>query len=156
MISNRQLRTFRRTDQGKAKAFALLWGSDFRYCPQSKSWFHWNGLRWEEFLDGDINQIVIQTYERLYAAWEEVQVGSEEFDFRSAALKFYRSGEDGPRFTRVAATAADLPELRINFPLFNADPWKLGLLNGELDLRTGQVRPGSARKLSDQDRSGGF
>lgn len=141
MTSNRQLRTFRRTDQGTAKAFALLWGADLRYCPQSKSWFHWNGLRWEEFLDGDANQVVIETFDRLYAAWEEVQVGSEEFDFRSAALKFYRGGEDRPRLLRVGATASDLPELRINFPQFNSDPWKLGLLNGELDLRTGAFGP---------------
>jgi putative DNA primase/helicase len=146
MSTYNELRGFRWTDQGTAKALAHLYGADLRYCPETKGWYRWNGQIWEFCLAGVINQLAVATAERLRAAWKDLQTGDELFPLREKALNYYSKGEDRPRSINVAKTAADLPEMRIHYTQFDADIWKLGLLNGELDLRTGKFSP--PRKLS--------
>lgn len=146
MTTHNELRGFRWTDQGTAKALAHLYGADLRYCPETKGWYRWNGQIWEYCLEGVINQLAVATAQALRAAWKEIQTDDEKFPLREKALNYYSRGEDRARSLSVAKTAADLPEMRIHYTDFDADIWKLGLLNGELDLKTGKFSP--PRKLS--------
>jgi len=146
VTTNDRLRSFRWTDYGKAQALAFLYGDDLRYCPENKDWYRWNGRNWEICLEGDLNQLAIATTNRMKEAWSALQVGEAGFELRGDALKHFARGEDRNKFLNVAKTAADLPDLRIRYPQFDADIWKLGLLNGELDLKTGKFGP--PQKLS--------
>jgi hypothetical protein len=40
-------RTFPFTDLGNAERFVHLYGDQVRYCQQNKSWYIWDGRRWE-------------------------------------------------------------------------------------------------------------
>ena len=146
MSTTQKLRSFRWTDDGSAKALAFLFGSDIRYCPENHDWYRWDGKIWKPFEPGEINQLAIQTAQRLRGAWGELQVGDEGFELREKALEFYKKGENRSRYLAIAASAADLPELQIRYTQFDADPWKLGTLNGEIDLLTGKFS--SPRKES--------
>jgi len=136
-----KLRSFRWSDYGNAQALALIFGSNLRYCSETKDWFRWNGEVWEACHAGDINQMAIEASHRQKQAWESLQVGDEGFALRESAIKYYGNVENRNKFVSCALTAADLPELRVRYTDFDADIWKLGLLNGELDLRTGQFSP---------------
>lgn len=137
-MTSPSLLQFSWTDQGNAEALAFLFGRNIRYCTDSDVWFKWNGHSWEPIHQGEIRQLATKTAQAQRLAWEAV---TDRDDVRQKAIRYYRAGENRSRMSATAAVAADQPGLRIKYSQFDSDPWKLGVMNGEIDLRTGEFSP---------------
>src|SRR5206468_7433960 len=57
------------------------------------------------------------------------------------------SSEQAARLAGMVTLAQSEPEISIAADRFDAQPWLLNVLNGTLDLRTGQLRPHSRTDL---------
>lgn len=60
---------------------------------------------------------------------------------RGKFLKWAVDGESRRRITNALALAESMPPLADDGDGWDRDPWLLGVLNGVVDLRTGQLRP---------------
>jgi putative DNA primase/helicase len=68
-------------------------------------------------------------------------------DTRIFAMNFAMSFENRGRLQAAIALAQDDPRVRLNYKLLDADPLLVGVLNGIIDLRSGEFRQGRREDL---------
>ena len=114
--------------------FAETQGDRWRYDHRQGRWLLWDGVRWapdrSEMIVRDVADMVL---ERIAAAVAGGQKAGKiaSLTGRSALLGV----RDIARTREPVADAGDN---------WDADPWLLGVPNGVVDLRTGELRPGRA------------
>jgi hypothetical protein len=77
---------FELTDLGNAKRYAELFGKRFKYVPECKEWFRWNGTKWMVDNDGAIVRNVDLLLEVLKA--EATILSKQQLDLEIKALKY--------------------------------------------------------------------
>ena len=122
------------TDLGNARRLVGLFGADIRYCPEFNQWFVWDGLRWVRDEDGKISRYSKQVIKVMYAlASEEQTVHSPELgSWASKTESAYRI----KTMIELAKTENNIP---VRASQLDVDPMLLGVKNGVIDLRTGQL-----------------
>jgi putative DNA primase/helicase len=106
------------TDVGNAVQFAARHGENIRYCYAWAKWLVWDGRRWREDDTGEI----------------------EDENERKATIKWALSSESDTRIQAMIRLAQSEPGIAISPDWLDTDPWALNVLNGTLDLRTGELR----------------
>ena len=126
------------TDAGNGEMIVLLAGERLRYDHRQKRWLLWTGVRWATDCDGEVDRIALDAARaRLRAA---ASIGNE--DLHKATVKWALKSESA--YSRRAALewAGSLKPIADSGEGWDADPWLLGVENGDVDLRIGQFRGG--------------
>lgn len=123
------------TDLTNAERFVERHGDDVRYCVSWRSWLVWDGRRWRKD-DTQAAQLLAQ--ETVKAMYTEA---AAETDTERRKL-LSRHAVRSEAANKVAAMLASAePMLPMRPTDFDTDPWVLNVLNGTMDLRTGELRP---------------
>ena len=118
-------------DHGNACRISDLYGSDLRYCYDTKCWLVWDGMRWSVGDVGQARQLAKQTMlEFLRVA---VKSGSREHE------KFAKESLEVRRINgMLSMLESDLPIRAVEL---DTSPWLLNCLNGTVDLRKAALSP---------------
>lgn len=126
------------TDLGNAELFVRQHGSDLRYVRyaggDAGDWFVWTGQRWALDTSGEVWERAKSVAEGMLQAAIGQGCPSDEtkWALKSQAVERIRAMLTLVRSSKpIPATPAD----------FDRDPWLLGVQNGIVDLKTGELRP---------------
>lgn len=120
------------TDIDASLRFATAHAADLRYAP-GLGWLHWDGRRWATDAEGR----AIELSKRSARAWTLRYVNAGNADKARAALTLESNAH-----VRAAVDLAKVdPMLVVSVSKLDLDPWALNVLNGTINLRTGELRP---------------
>jgi putative DNA primase/helicase len=131
------------TDLGNARRLVSRHGDNIRYDYNRKLWFVWDGTRWVENAESKVMQWAKETIRALY----KEAAGIEDQDKRQALTKHALKSEHAPRIKATVDLARDEPEIQADVADFDSVSHLLNVLNGTLDLRTGDLRPHSREDM---------
>lgn len=129
------------TDVGNAHGFVARFGDDIRYCREKKAWYVWNGKRWKR--DGadadDGGDDTVKRFAMDYAKtiFDEAKTAGEHMQKLSRHAVYSNSAKGIESFLNLARDVSGVP---ISIGKFDADPNLLNVLNGTIDLRTGELK----------------
>jgi P4 family phage/plasmid primase-like protien len=119
-------------DIANASDLVAVYGHEFRhggFC----GWLHWDERRWERDATGVIVQRAKQVARKLLADLPDY-LGDH------AAVKRILSAQSAGRVHAMVSLAESEPPIPVRPGELDTDPWLLNVLNGTLDLRTGELR----------------
>lgn len=123
-------RDYPRTDLGNSQRFVLRHGLNCRYIPSFKSWFVWDGSRWQRDDLGLVRELAKDTATRIYDEAGMAAGNVEQTELYKWAIGSQaRSKIDAMIDLAKSALAISPDELDTN-------PDQINLQNGTLDLRT--------------------
>ncbi len=126
------------TEAGAAERFARLHGDDLRYDHRRGRWLVWDAHRWVPDADAAVTRIALE----FARTWQHEALDIEDTKTKTDTLKLAVSLERRDRLASLVALARDLRPIADAGQKWDADPWLLGVPNGVLDLRAGELRPG--------------
>lgn len=142
-FSDSQKKNFRFSDTGNAERLVYYHGEDLRYDFTSKSWYVWDGKRWREDLTGEINRRAVDTVKRM-----KLEAASIVDDSLRRAMGEWASKSDSDsRIRAMINQARSIQGVPVLPDEFDKDRWLLNVLNGTIDLKTGQLRPHDRKDL---------
>lgn len=131
--------------EGDGILFARLFRDSLRYCVEQNCWYYWDGVIWRKDtteLHFALVSAVVDCYGALknslsFEGDDEAKKGDAakraRIDRRIRALRKPTGRNACLEFARKGTALA------VSSALFNSDPWKLGVPNGVVDLRTGML-----------------
>lgn len=129
-------KTYALTDGGNAEAFADTYRDQLRWDRRRGCWFRWDKSRWVEEDASCLDQYAIALARKRRDAAEQMTGETREkttkWAFRSENLNHIRA-------TSNLAKGHD--SIGISGDEWNADPWLLGVRNGVVNLKTGELLP---------------
>lgn len=130
-------KSFPFTDFGNAERFAAQHGADVRFCHTWGKWLVWNGKYWEIDETNRIFQLAKQTVRQMYAEAAKI----EDDDQRKTASKHARASEASGRIQAMLSLAQTEKPIAITANQLDSDSWLLNVLNGTINLRSGNFYP---------------
>jgi putative DNA primase/helicase len=131
-----ELRGLRLTDTGLAERFADQHREKVLYCPKWNEWLVWDEVRWRR---NDLSQIDKLAKETVFSLYREVD-SVESRDERRMLTTFANKAEAASR--REAMLRLAQAEVANILPDdLDKDPYLLGIPDGVVDLRTGEIKP---------------
>lgn len=128
------LRIFERTDLGNSDRFVRRFGRDTRYCHPQKTWYLWDGTRWERDEQGRILSLAKRTVRYI---GDEANLIEQDTD-RAAMYKWAAASQNQSRIAGLISLAqSSLPVLPEHL---DAKDYLLNCQNGTLDLSTHSFR----------------
>jgi len=131
------------TDAGNAVLFVQQHQERVRSCYALRRYYVWDQRRWEPDAEGQVLELAKQTAASLYDELAHSTAPGRRKELAPWAVK----SESEPRLRAMLALAASAPELAVTPDELDADPWKLNVLNGVVDLRTGTLAPHDPGRL---------
>ncbi len=130
------------TDLGNAERLVARHGQDLRYCHVWGKWLVWDGRRWAIDATGEVERRAKATIRAIYSEAAAI-VGDDEASKaqRRALASWAGKSESRGKLEAMIKQAASEPGVAVDPNDLDRDPWLLTVLNGTLDLRTGQLRP---------------
>jgi putative DNA primase/helicase len=124
------------TEIGNAERFAEAYRGDVHYCHQTDKWLVWNDARFAPDQDAQVERYAKATIRQLYRD----ALTLEDKESKEAALKFALRSESDHGIRALLSRAAAEEGIPILANDLDADPWLLNVVNGTIDLRTGDLR----------------
>jgi putative DNA primase/helicase len=124
------------TDLANARRLVARHGADIRYCHGRGVWFVWDGNRWKQDDNGEIDRRAKETACSIYA--EAGALGNKDDRLRLA--KWARKSESAKRLSAMIQLARSEPEIAVTPAELDRDLWIFNCLNGSVDLKTGLLR----------------
>lgn len=125
------------TDTGNAERLVRKFGADLRYCHPWGKWLVWDGRRWVLDDTAQVERFAKKTVRSIY-----LEASKEEKDeVRKALAEWALTCESKAKRAALVELAKSEEGIPVLPQQLDADPWALNVLNGTLDLRTGQLRP---------------
>jgi putative DNA primase/helicase len=134
-----QQRLPHRTDSGNAELFAYLCREIVRFDHKQGRWLIWNTdrSRWIEDKQGKVRILAKQAAR--YRAKAALNIGDDEKRKEEIAWAFQSEGRY--RINAALELAKSEAPISDDGEGWDSDPWVLGVANGIVDLRTGELRP---------------
>ncbi len=141
-----------RTDAGNTALLAKIVEGNLRYIPERKAWMWWTGERWEVKQHKTVAQAqALQVAEHYLKGVDEARkLGADPtLDLKGRALvekdaentqKWARSCREKRRIDAMLGLASCDARFTVAATSLDTDHWLLGVDNGVVDLRTGQLR----------------
>ncbi|MPZ49034.1 MAG: hypothetical protein GEU75_06965 [Dehalococcoidia bacterium] len=133
-----RLTDFPRTDSGNAELFTQLYGDQVRFDRRRKRWLIWDEHHWSDDLDGTIHRLAKEAVRQRYFA----ATALDDLTERGLQARFAVSSENRQRLDAMLALAQSELPISDAGDAWDKDPWLLGVNNGVLDLRIGEVMDG--------------
>lgn len=131
------------TDFGNAERFASQHLDSVRYCHTWGKWLIWNGRHWQVDETNRIRQLAKSTVRSIYKEASKI----EDDERRKQFSKHARASESSGRIFAMLALAQSEQALAVTGSRLDANPWILNVLNGVIDLKTGNLHPHNRRDL---------
>jgi P4 family phage/plasmid primase-like protien len=131
------------TDLGNARRFVAMHQDRARFDCSSGMWLIWNGQRWKEDPDGETMRMAKETVRAMFTELATI----EDKEDRKRFFRFVMASEGLSRLTAQLKLAETEPEIAITRDKLDADPWLFNVLNGTLNLRTGELLPHNKEHL---------
>jgi len=135
-VASAPTRDFRLTDYGNAERMVAAHGDDFRYCTDWGCFLVWDGTRWVRDNGPRITQIAKQTVREMLKDAANIQDDAK----RLALVKHQAASESAKKLQAMIELVKSEPGILIDSSQLDRDPMLLNVLNGTIDLRTGQCR----------------
>lgn len=142
MASNQKSISFappNRTDAGNVELFAARFRDCVRFDYKRERWLlyvkHW----WAPDRDGELMRMA----KRIARSRLENSVAIQDDDKRKQEVQWALASESLPRLQAMVTLARSETPLADNGDNWDRDPWLFGVANGVVNLRTGELRPGT-------------
>jgi len=126
------------TDSANVRRLVLLHGSDLHYVPAWKRFLTWTGRKWATD-DGVVRALAMTR--KVAPAIRGEAVAAKTSDERDELWRWAKSSESRERRQAMLALVPAEDGIAIDHEQFDTDPMLLGVKNGVVDLRTGDLRP---------------
>lgn len=129
-----------RTDAGNAEWFARLYKERVRYDHLQKRWLIWNlkRRRWQQDSQGQVRRLQTRAARhRLRAA-----ASISDKDEKQCEVSWAMQSENKNRIDSALSLAQGEPPISDSGLGWDSEPWLLGVANGIVNLRTGELREG--------------
>jgi putative DNA primase/helicase len=127
---------FHLTDTGNAKRLAARHGHNIRYCWIWGKWLVWAGKRWKLDDSGAVYRLAKETIASIY---REAANTADEATRKELARHAMRSESERAIAAMISLARSD-PGIPVHPDQLDADGFLLNVLNGTIDLRTGELR----------------
>jgi putative DNA primase/helicase len=125
------------TDTGNAERLIDQYGHLIRFCHPWGVWLHWDGRRWKRDQTGTVRRWSKTVVRSIYG---EIPDGATKEE-RTAIWKHANKSESAAARASMLKLAEAEAGAHIEPDEMDRDPFLLNVLNGTVDLRTGQLRP---------------
>ena len=123
------------TDYGNAERLVAMHGDDIRHA-SGIGWLVWDGRR---FAPDDLGELLRRAKSTARAIYHDA-ANCEDDDERKRIGAWARTSESEPRLRAMVSLAASEESVAIRAADLDADPFLLNVLNGTVDLRTGELQ----------------
>jgi putative DNA primase/helicase len=127
-------RGYNLTDLGNAERLVAGHGENIRYCYTWRKWLVRTTARWERDEAGRIHRLAKGRVRGIYREASD----AEDEERRKALAKHAAASESEARIRAMIELAKS--EVPVTPDELDSDPWLLNVLNGTIDLRTGELR----------------
>lgn len=124
------------TDLGNAERMVQRHGADLHYSFDLRKWLVWQGTHWNRDNMGLIGQHAKETVRSLYAVAQECPDEKQAAKFATWAMR----SEDSSHINSLVSLARSEKGIPIEPKALDTNRMLLNLLNGTLDLKTGELR----------------
>jgi len=125
------------SDQFNAEALVAAHGANLRYCFPWSKWLVWEQTRWRVDHTGAVMRLAKQAVKELARVIETLE--------DTATIKAYLAHVKGSlaatKLKAMIELAASEPGVPVLPDELDHDTWALNVMNGTLDLRTGELHP---------------
>ncbi|MFM9620821.1 phage/plasmid primase, P4 family [Streptomyces turgidiscabies] len=122
------------THVGEARRLADWFGEDLRFVT-GRGWYGWDGRRWVRSAS-QANRAVHEMTDRLLI---EARSLPDDDEGRSKRIEYVRGLQGTANIRGVIEQARHLAKIETSGKTFDADPYKLLVGNGVVDLKTGEL-----------------
>ncbi len=143
-----------RTDAGNANLLIGLAGGNLRHVHETRQWLRWTGARWQ--LDEHETFVTTQALEVAKCYLEQsrsMRRGTVNFNPDDGAVvdsddiyKWATKCRSKASIEAMISLARKVPGVPISITELDRNPWLLGVENGVVDMRTGNLREVEARE----------
>jgi len=123
------------SDYGNAQRFIHQHGSKVFYCRAEDTWYFWDGRVWKPDTH---NQIEVFAQNTARSIFEEIKY-IQDVGFKTALEKWGRGSLNHARYVKMLKSASS--HLPVSLERFDNDKELLGVGNGVIDLKTGELLP---------------
>lgn len=127
------------TDMGNAERFVSMHGHNLLYCHTWKKWLVWDGARWRPDSIAEAKRLAKDIVISMYIE----AAGKNDDRERSALVGHAKNSESDYKIKATLSLAESDAMVTIEPSKFDMDAFLLNVLNGIIDLRTGQILPHS-------------
>ena len=125
------------TDLGNARRLVAAYRNNLRFCIPWGKWLFWDDQRWKIDAVGEVNRCAIETISSIYR-----EAGDQKDPDRRKALGNYAlKCESQSKIKAMIELAKTEPGIPILPDQMDLDPWLLNVVNGTIDLRSGELKP---------------
>jgi putative DNA primase/helicase len=128
----------RLTDTGNAENLASLYGNEVRFDWRRRRWLLWRNHRWETDRDGHIARLAVEAARGRYAQAENIPDLKE----RQRVATWAIVSESRMRIEACISLTRSRRPIADSGENWDSDIWLLGMRNGVVDLKTGELHPG--------------
>jgi putative DNA primase/helicase len=128
-----------KTDMGNAHRLARQYGDQIRHCAQF-GWMVYDGTRWVPDELSTVQAFAKKTVKRIY----EDACRIVDDDARKELIRHAMKSESASRIQAMILLLPSEPGISVQHTLFDRDTMLLNMLNGTVDLRTGDLLPHAA------------
>lgn len=122
-------------DVGNAKRLVAEHGHELRFS-EAFGWLVWDGARWKPDATGAAERAAKTSAEKLFQAIPKMNITD---DFRKKLASFANGSMQSHKLDATLKVARTEKEVIIEGENFDQQPYRLNVLNGTLDLTTGEV-----------------
>lgn len=123
------------TETGNAERLVDQYGQDIRFCHPWGAWLHWDGYRWKRDQTGSVDHLSKVVARSIVA---EIIAGRDKEE-RDKILKHANRSETAAGRAAMVRLARSEPGIPIEPEEMDRDPFLLNVLNGTINLRTGEL-----------------
>jgi P4 family phage/plasmid primase-like protien len=127
------------TDTGNGRRLVDSFGPAIRYTP-GLGWFHWDGGYWKP----DVESLEMRELSKKIApiVASEVVHYLDDADKQSEVIRWAQQAKSNARINGTIESATSDPRVQVNVEAWDSDETLLGVANGVIDLRTGELLKG--------------
>lgn len=126
------------TDTGNAELLAALFGKQLRFDHRRRRWLLWRRHRWESDRDSYISRLAVEAARVRYTQAENI----DDLKERQRVANWAISSESRMRIEAATALARSILPIADSGQDWDRNIWLLGVNNGVVDLKAGELRPG--------------
>jgi putative DNA primase/helicase len=128
------------TDVGNGRRLVDAYGGAIRYTP-NLGWFHWDGQYWKP----DAEEIEMRELSKKISpiiASEVSNHGPSDDQKKIDLVKWANQAKSNSRINSMIVSANSDPRVVVDISLWDGNPQLLGVANGVVDLKTGELMRG--------------
>jgi putative DNA primase/helicase len=126
------------TDTGNGRRLVDSFGPAVRYTP-GLGWFHWDGTYWKP----DVEDLEMRELaKKLAPVIASEVVNYDDAEKQSEVIKWAQQAKSNSRLAGAIESATSDPRVIVGVDTWDSDAHLLGVANGVIDLRTGELLKG--------------